>query len=338
VAHVGAKQKILAGSIALTILFSYLTIVKFANGDPSVATKIFSEIENNPSESYDGQWERDTTGETNLFTWFQLVQFDASEGVATLRIYPFPGETWGDAKWSSFSTERTFTLSIDSAGSNPLGQDSGNCWKFDADYIYGVCNYLIDKATTDRTRDLTFYPFDKYLVPISAAAEIGESKTYDEEKNWEPLAIRPIEYTERVGDFQASWELVDEDGNAFTTAESALNVLDKGEIYLDISLTRSVSTIFIVVILMIFNLVAAAMLGVMAWSVYVGHRPPALGSLVWGAATIFTMLQSRQDVFPSNPPIGVGMDLWFFFPALFVSLLSTSALFVLWIRRSDWIA
>ena len=168
-------------------------------------------------------------------------------------------------------------------------------------------------------------------------AEIGKGTTYDDEEDWSDLAIRPIEYTGRVGDFQATWTLVDYDQKELASTDEALSFLDWGSLNVDITLTRSLSTILIVVVLMIFNLGAALMLAVMAWSVYVGHRPPTLGSLVWGAATIFTMLQSRQDVFPSNPPIGVGMDLWFFFPALFVSLLSTSALFALWIRRSDWI-
>jgi hypothetical protein len=342
-AHVGPKQKLIAISAAFVILIGYLAVVAFANDDPSSASQVFSDIENDPNESVEGQWDRDTEGETNLYTYLQLMEFDATDGVAVMRIFPFPGKTWGDAGVSSFTTNRTFLVDVDAVGSRPIGEDSGNCWKFDADFIYGACDYTLDVPTYRgedvELRTIQFYPFDKYLVNVDLTAEIGEGKTYDDEQDWKPLPIRPIEYTGRIGDFKATWTLTDTYGGAeFTSTESAYASLDKGRLTVDVGLTRSLSTILIVVVLMLFNIGAASMLAVMAWSVYVGHRPPTLGSLVWGAATIFTMLQSRQDIFPSNPPIGVGMDLWFFFPALFISLLSTSALFALWIRRSDWMA
>ena len=339
-AHVGSKQKTIAVTSAFIAFLLYISVGVFANDDPSAPTQVCSEIQCNPDESYDGQWNRNTDDETRLYAWLQLMKFDALEGVATMRIYPFPGASWGYPKWSSFTTDRTFTLDVDSVGAKPLGENSDSCWKFQADYIYGACDYILD-APTNRddvvTRDIQYYPFDRYVIPLAMNAEIGKGTTYDDEEDWSDLAIRPIEYTGRVGDFQATWTLVDYDQKELASTDEALSFLDWGSLNVDITLTRSLSTILIVVVLMIFNLGAALMLAVMAWSVYVGHRPPTLGSLVWGAATIFTMLQSRQDVFPSNPPIGVGMDLWFFFPALFVSLLSTSALFALWIRRSDWI-
>ena len=342
-AHVGPKQKLIAVAIAFVALLGYSSVVFFANDDPSTTSQVFSEIENDPNQSSSGQWDRDTEGETNLYTYLQLMEFDATDGVAVMRVSPFPGTTWGTAGVSSFISERTFYLNVDSVGARPVGQDSGNCWKFEADYIYGACDYTIDVPSYQgddiKLRTLQFYPFDKYLINLDVTAEIGDGKTYDDEKNWNSLPIRPIEYTGRVGDFHAIWKLTDGyGGKEFESTSSALAYLNEGSMTVAVDLTRNISTILIVVVLMLFNVGAACMLAVMAWSVYVGHRPPTLGSLVWGAATIFTMLQSREDIFPSNPPIGVGMDLLFFFPALFASLLSTSALFTLWIRRSDWMA
>jgi hypothetical protein len=303
-------------------------------------TGVFSEIQNDPEENYYGQWDRTIDNETNLYPFLQLVNFDPIEGTAAMRVFPFPGNSWGTPLWSSFTTDRTFTVSVDGVGSKPLGEDSGNCSEFEADFSYGACDYILDVPSRDDmgTKSISYYPFDKYLIPFAMEARIGDGKTYEDEKNWNFLPIRPEEYTGRVGDFQATWNLVDYDKKEILTTSAAYSFLNEGGLAVDVTMTRSISTIMIVVVLMIFNLGAAIMLAVMAWSVYVGHRPPTLGSLVWGAATIFTMLQSRQDIFPSDPPIGVWMDLWFFFPALFISLISTSALFALWIRRSDWMA
>jgi hypothetical protein len=342
-AHVESRQKIIVFLGAFVALLGYLGVVVYANDDPSAGSQVFSDIENDPTQSVDGQWDRDTEGETNLYAYLQLMEFEATDGVATMRIFPFPGKSWGDAGVSSFSTERTFLLDVDSVGARPIGEDSGNCWKFDADFIYGACDYTLDVPTYRGEdvdlRTIQYYPFDKYLINLGLTAEIGEGKVYEEEQNWQSLAIRPIEYTGRIGDFHAIWRLTDGyGGREFESTDEALMSLNQGSMTVDIDLTRSISTILIVVVLMIFNIGAACMLAVMAWSVYIGHRPPTLGSLVWGAATIFTMLQSRQDIFPSSPPIGVGMDLIFFFPALFTSLLSTLFLFALWIRRSDWVA
>jgi hypothetical protein len=271
------------------------------------------------------------------------LEFEATKGVAIMRITPFPDTNWGEYRVSSFEPYRTFSLNVDALGAKPVGDDSGNCSSYDADYIYGACDYVLDvpiyRGEDVELKSIQYYPFDNYLINLSLNAEIGDGKSYSEEDAWNYLAIRPIEYTDRIGDFQAKWSLTDGYwGKEFESVDSSLVSLDQGSLSVDVALTRSVSTIFIVVVLMFFNIGAAFMLGVMAWSVFVGHRPPTLGSLVWGAATIFTMLQSRQEVFPSSPPIGVAMDLWFFFPALFASLLSTTALFALWIRRSDWVA
>lgn len=339
-AHVGSRQKLVAAGGAFIILILYMAVVSRANDQPSFATQVFDEIQNDPKQNYEGQWDRNIDGETYLYPFFQLVKFDALEGSAAMRIFPFPGNSWGDPLWSSFTTDRTFTMNVDGVGSIPLGEDSGNCSEFEADFVYGACDYILDVPNRDEmgTKSISYYPFDKYVIPFAMETRVGDGKTYDDEKNWEYLPIRPTEYTDRVGDFQASWTLVDYDKKEIESTSSAYSFLNEGGIAIDITITRSISTIMIVIVLMLFNLGAACMLAVMAWSVYVGHRPPTLGSLVWGAATIFTMLQSRQDIFPSNPPIGVWMDLWFFFPALFLSLLSTSALFALWIRRSDWMA
>jgi hypothetical protein len=337
-AHVGSRQKLFVASGAFILLVLYLFVVSRANNDPSAANQVFSEIENDPEQSWDGQTDRNVDDETYLYTWLQLVKFDALEGVATMRIFPFPGNSWGDAKWSSFTTDRTFFVDVDSAGGKPIGEDSGDCSEFEGGFIYGACDYILDTPDRDHTKSIWWYPFDNYVIPLWVETEIGEGNVYDDEKNWSPLAIRPIEYTGRVGDFQAYFALVDYDKKEIQSVNEATSFLDKGVLNLDITMTRSISTQMIVIVLLIFNLGAACMLAVMAWSVFVGHRPPTLGSLVWGAATIFTMLQSRQEIYPSNPPVGVGIDLLVFFPALFVSLFSTSALFALWIRRSDWMA
>ena len=315
-------------------LVGYLAVVAAANNDPSAPSQVFSDIESINEESDE---------QILLYTYLQLMEFDATDGVAIMRIFPFPNSSWGDSGVSSFEPDRTFYIDVDSVGARPIGEDSGNCSSFNADYIYGACDYTLDVPSYQgegvNLKAIEAYPFDRYLINLSMDAEIGEGLAYEGEKNWNDLAIRPIEYTGRIGDFRASWRLVDGyGGDEFGTVDSALSSLNQGALSVNVALSRSVSTVFIVVILMLFTIVAACMLGVMAWSVYVGHRPPTLGSLVWGAATIFTMLQSRQEVFPSSPPIGVAMDLWFFFPALFASLLSTTALFALWIRRSDWVA
>jgi hypothetical protein len=69
------------------------------------------------------------------------------------------------------------------------------------------------------------------------------------------------------------------------------------------------------------------------WS---GKRPPSMQALVWSAASFLGTLQLRQ-VLPGNPRIGIAMDFIFFFPALFVGLISSVLLTSLWIKRDDWI-
>jgi hypothetical protein len=40
---------------------------------------------------------------------------------------------------------------------------------------------------------------------------------------------------------------------------------------------------------------------------------------------------------PGNPRIGIAMDFIFFFPALFIGMISSVLLTSLWIKRDDWI-
>jgi hypothetical protein len=93
-AHVESRQKIIVFLGAFVALLGYLGVVVYANDDPSAGSQVFSDIENDPTQSVDGQWDRDTEGETNLYAYLQLMEFEATDGVATMRIFPFPGKSW----------------------------------------------------------------------------------------------------------------------------------------------------------------------------------------------------------------------------------------------------
>ena len=64
---------------------------------------------------------------------------------------------------------------MDSAGGRPIGEDSGNCSTYQADFVYGACDYVLDAPDRQDlgTKSISYYPFDKYVIPLGIETRIG---------------------------------------------------------------------------------------------------------------------------------------------------------------------
>lgn len=183
------------------------------------------------------------------------------------------------------------------------------------------------------------YPFDSYLLDTYATAEMGLNQKNGRDQ-FESVKSYDFFYTnsypgfqikyKRTGDFELT---SGEDPNSLASIESQRK---DGKISFTAEFRRSNAVKIIAMIIglcLIMNIATLTWIVTKIWS---GKRPPSMQALVWSAASFLGTLQLRQ-VLPGNPRIGIAMDFIFFFPALFVGLISSVLLTSLWIKRDDWI-
>lgn len=101
------------------------------------------------------------------------------------------------------------------------------------------------------------------------------------------------------------------------------------------NISRSMSDIFQVLLLILVLLIGAISSGFTTWAVMRRHRPPSLGMLAWLATFLFSLIQVRNQ-FPGNPPLGLLLDRIFTFPAIAMILVFILLNAWAWLRREDW--
>lgn len=330
--------------VSVLIVLPYLAFVELylkeekINGSEAYLTleEEFYDSFENPSQypEYDGE------NKEYLDVYVALTNYDDRRDVATYRIDLAPSPalgTWDDGGQFYFS--KSIRLDIDSIESGIVGS-------FDANKIYG--SFEVSVIGTDTFKEeytnSNYFPFEKRYSKFTLLAYKSENDTFDEamqQDSFVDLPVRVLDYTrDKVEGYKLYYDyLVFVDGQLEKSNDitSIRESLEMGYVNLYITIQRDRATIFSVFALMTFVVGAAIALVLMTLVVWSKRRPPALASLIWGAATIFAIIETRRFI-PNNPRVGVFMDLYLFFPSILLSIFATSSLFALWIRRKDWVA
>ena len=330
-------------TFALAIIVPYLLLVEFFLKEEKITGSVtFITLE---EEFYD--WldnptkypEFDTDEIDFVDLYVSLIKYDDRENVATYRIDVAPSNALG--YWDSggqFLFNKSVRLNIDSL-------EIGSVGDFDADMLYGsfevsvIGNNFFDSKLTDSN----YFPFEAKFSKLTVYAYYSESNTVDEaleKNNFKELPVRVIDFTQDLEGYRIKYDFMTFENNEYVILDDLEEVkegLYQGYFDLLLTIKRDRATIFSVFVLMTFVVGAAIALLLMTIVVWSKRRPPALASLIWGAATIFAIIETRRFI-PNTPRVGVFMDLYLFFPSILISIFATSSLFALWIRRKDWVA
>jgi len=330
-------------AFALAVIVPYLLLVEF----------FLKENKITGSNSY-------TTLEQEVFDWYEnpnkyplfddesihfldlyvaLVQYNDRENIATYRIDVAPSSALG--YWDSggqFIFNKSVRLNIDSLEVGSIGD-------FDADMLYGSFQVSVvgNNFFNSRLTDSNYFPFETKFSKLTINAYYSNSDTVEEaleKNNFIGLPIRVVDYTQDLEGYRIKYDFLTFANGEAEIIDDLIPIKDRlyeGSVDLLLTIKRDRATIFSVFALMTFVVGAATALLLMTIVVFSKRRPPALASLIWGAATIFAIIETRRFI-PNTPRVGVYMDLYLFFPSILISIFATSSLFALWIRRKDWVA
>ena len=330
--------------VSLLIVLPYLAFVELYLKEEKInGSEAYLAIEEEFWDSFENPSKYPEYGGNNkeyLDVYIALINYDDRADIATYRIDLAPSPALGS--WESGGTfwfYKSISLDFDSV-------DVGSVGDFDANKFYG--SFEISVIGTNlfegEYSSSNYFPFEQRYSKLKVLAYKSESNKIEEAyelNNFEDLPIRVQDYT---GDYIEGYKLYydyldfeDSEYNISNDVKLIRENLDNGIANLYLTIKRDRSTIFSVFALMTFVVGAAIALVLMTLVVWSKRRPPALASLIWGAATIFAIIETRRFI-PNTPRVGVYMDLYFFFPSILLSIFATSSLFALWIRRKDWVA
>jgi hypothetical protein len=254
-----------------------------------------------------------------------------------IRLQPSPSEKIGESGVAGkFGVNKPIRINIDTS---KIEGDTD----FETNFYYGAIDIEISGfgGSYEKRSNGIYFPFDEYLHHLYVdSAQISDDinvETADKNNSWRPLPIQLIDFSGSIDGYKIVYEYRNMDNEAAKDFSEIDRVSNLGAAEIFINVSRDRNAIFSTFILLSFIIGASIALLAMFFVVYLEKRPPTLGSLVWGAASIFTIIETRKFI-PNSPRVGVYMDLYVFFPCLLICILATSCLFILWIKRSDWIA
>ena len=330
--------------VKILIIFSlsiigYLFFVEFLKEDTSRGDELFTKYD----EVISGEIDKEFAGKSStlpterLDIYFQILSFDSQLDLMKIRLQPSPSEKIGEYGIAGkFIVNKPMRINIDSS---KIEGDTD----FDPNFYYGAIDIEVSGfgTTYEKRSNGIYFPFDEYLHHLFVdSAQISDDinvETADTNNSWRPLPIQLRDFSGSIDGYKIVYEYrnMDYESAKDFNEIDRVSKLGAGEIFINVSRDRN--AIFSTFILLFFIIGASIALLAMSFVVYLEKRPPTLGSLVWGAASIFTIIETRKFI-PNSPRVGVYMDLYLFFPALLICILATTCLFVLWIKRSDWIA
>lgn len=271
----------------------------------------------------------------HLRVFVQLTEINPLRGEATARVLPWPNdEEIGHTFRSGWLPNKKISIHVDSVLGHSKNGDTLEV--FEAGTPTGGFDVSLDESPKNNSRDIEYYPFDRYYfeVPISAS--------YEEDKNQIDLTIFPQDYTKQVDSYDVKMDHVlamDSEKVISSSSKDIKDITDELEEGMSSSLftvQRSDSTkvlSFIIMILMFSGLISV---GTMTFMVAMHKRPPTLSSLTWSAALTFSLI-SLRGIYPGSPPIGILMDKIIYFPALLMTLVCSLWVLIMWSRRDDYI-
>lgn len=330
-------------TFALAIIIPYLLLVEFFLKEEKITGSAvyvsLNEEFNDWLENPEKYPQFDDESVYYLDIYIALLRYDDRENIATYRIDILPSTALGYWEYGGqFGLNKTVRLNIDSLSSGDIGD-------YDSDTIQNsfefsvVGNNILESELTDSN----YFPFEKKFSKLSIYAYYSESETIEEaveKEDFIELPLRVYDYSEDLDGYKIQYDYLkisDEGYQLIEDLQQVKNELSNGSANILLTIQRDRASIFSVFVLMTFVVGAALALLLMTIVVWSKRRPPALASLIWGAATIFAIIETRRFI-PNTPRVGVYMDLYIFFPSILISIFATTSLFVLWIRRKDWVA
>lgn len=271
----------------------------------------------------------------HLRVFVQLTDINPLRGEATARVLPWPSdEEVGHTYRSGWLPNKKISIHVDSVLGHSKNGDT--LQTYEAGTPSGGFDVVLDESPKSTSRDIEFYPFDRYAfeVPISAY--------YEEGGNQIDLAIFPQDYTKQVDSYDVKMDHVlamDTDrviGNSGKDISAITDELEQGLSSSTFTVQRSDSTKVLSFIIMILMLSGLISVGTMTFMVAMHKRPPTLSSLTWSAALTFSLI-SLRGIYPGSPPIGILMDKVIYFPALLMTLVCSLWVLIMWSRREDYI-
>lgn len=330
-------------TFALAIIVPYLLFVEFFLKEEKITGSAVYESLNNEFDDWLANPEKypefDDEDVYYLDIYLALLRYDDRENIATYRIDILPSTALGYWEYGGqFGLKKTVRLNIDSLSAGDVGDYDSNTIQNSFE-ISVVGNNILESELTDSN----YFPFENKFSKISMYAYYSESETIEEaveKEDFIELPLRVHDFTEDLDGYKIKYDYlkISDDGYQVTEdLQLVKNDLSSGSANLLVTIQRDRASIFSVFVLMTFVVGAALALMLMTIVVWSKRRPPALASLIWGAATIFAIIETRRFI-PNTPRVGVFMDLYLFFPSILISIFATSSLFALWIRRKDWVA
>jgi hypothetical protein len=330
-------------SFALAVIVPYLLLVEFYLKEEKVTgSPVYEELIvefNDWLENPENYPQFDDESVFYLDIYVALLSYNDRENIATYRIDILPSSALGFWEYGGqFGVYKTVRLNFDSLNAAIIGDYDSNTLQNSIE-ISVVGNNILESKLTDSN----YFPFERKYSKISIRALYSDSRTIEEavEKNdFIELPIRVYDFTEDLDGYKIRYDYLALNDNGYQKNEDLVQIqeeLYKGSVDLLLTIQRDRASVFSVFALMAFVVGAAIALLLMTIVVFSKRRPPALASLIWGAATIFAIIETRRFI-PNTPRVGVYMDLYLFFPSILISIFATSSLFALWIRRKDWVA
>lgn len=231
-----------------------------------------------------------------------------------LTVGVFPFGIYGGPVANGALANRSLVIQGDSVGMNS--------WRIPSNTLTGGKSIGVPMTAE---RAYSEFPFDAYTTSWTAVVEDAVSAE-------RVMTTGTVESTLIPG-FDLTFTRAHMDADV--TLANDLVVNERGRFSIEISVTRSMTTITETGLLLLAVFVGAASAVYMTLRIQQGNRPPSLAALGWLATLLFALIEVRQSL-PTNPPLGIRLDTIVFFP---VMVLVTSLIAVVtfaWLKRPEW--
>jgi len=170
------------------------------------------------------------------------------------------------------------------------------------------------------------YPFDTYGASLFASASTsssGQGANFILSETAEAVPGFDIDGS-RVG-------FLSGDGSPLALQQDQ----EAGYGVIEWRISRSSSTQFIAILLAAIMVAGAAISLLMTWVIVRGSRPPSVAIMVWLAVFLFALFQIRRQL-PGDPPAGIDLDRFIFYPVILTLILLVVVNLISWSTREDW--
>lgn len=307
--------------LSTVVLFAFtLPIVSYwvSSFAPSGVSVLDTGIYGESSTDYDQE---------TVAVYVQMLDFSPETRRAELAFYPWPTADIAKQLSSSVIAGRGMRVLVD-------GQNGQLIEFSEGDQVGGIF-VTVDVTSLDSPELASdaLYPFDSYVMESFAQVEI-----LDANGNYESVQTFDYFYTSPVAGFDITYQRLGAFDSGYASEDTSTHpeqvFLERqdGKISFYAFIERSFSVKAIAFFIYGFILTSSLALVWIASQMVVGKKSPSMNALVWAAASMLGILELRAFT-PGSPRVGVYADLFFFFPALMMSLMAVVTITFLWSTR-----